>query len=187
MITLAADCLVFRLASGESVPFSSDMLSIELLGETAQWFDPEFVRDAAKAVFHFFKYEKGLQTVSVGEFAQALEEVLGGFKASAAKPDAGAVPPPAGVVESDLLRLARESGQGWELFFFSRLREELRNHAQKSPRLVRFSGLRACVKELAGTQRWGGRCRTLEEQIVSYLRQCLSSETPSKNCSLLIH
>ncbi|HWH70149.1 MAG TPA: hypothetical protein VNT26_12245, partial [Candidatus Sulfotelmatobacter sp.] len=65
MITLAADCMLFRLAGGESIPFSAEMISVELMGETAQWFDPEFVRHAANAVFHYFKHELGRQSVSV--------------------------------------------------------------------------------------------------------------------------
>ena len=169
MITLAADCLVFQLASGERVPFSSDMVSVDLLGDTAHRFDPEFVLDATKAVFHYFKHEKGRQSVSVGEFAEALEQVLCGFQTIE--------PKPAPVQqESDLHRLARESGLGCELFFFARLRDELRGQVQQNPGLVRFSGLRDCVKELLGAQRWGERCRSLEEQIVSYLQECLTAE-----------
>lgn len=176
MITLAADCLVFRLASGESIPFSVEMLSVDLMGETAQWFDPEFVRHAARAVFHYFKQDLDRQTVTVGEFAEALEKVLRGFRpsepAAAARPDAEP-----GVQEADLHGLAREaSAGGGELFFFPRLRDELRQRLRQSPRLLRFRGLRGCVKELVGVRRWDRRCRTLEEQIVLYLRHCLTAD-----------
>ncbi len=184
MITLAADCLVFQLANGENVPFSSDMISIDLEGDTAKWFDEDFVRDATKAVFYYFKHEKGRQTVSIAEFAEALEHVLEGFATAAelhSRPES--VP---GVVEADLARLARESTDGWELMFFPRLRQEVRQHAQTSPSLLRFNGLRDCVKHLLGAQRWGDRCRILEDQILSYLRQCLTAEVRSGNCSLVV-
>lgn len=181
MITLAADCLVFRLASGESVPFSSDMVSIELVGEAARRFDSEFVMDATKAVFHYFKHEQGRRTVSIGEFAEALEQVLAGFEA--ARLNSG---PASAQSEGDLRRLARESGLGCELFFFARLRDELRSQVRLSPGLVRFSGLRACVKELLGAQRWGVRCRRLEEQIVSYIEECLTAEPLCERCSLVV-
>ena len=75
MIALAANCLLFDLGNGVSVPFSSDMLSIELEGEAGQWFDAEFVTEAAEAVFHYFRVELGRQTVTAGEFAGALEKV----------------------------------------------------------------------------------------------------------------
>lgn len=184
MITLAADCLVFQLASGENVPFSSDMISVDLAGETGKLFDEEFVENATKAVFHYFKHEKGRQTVSMAEFAEALEHVLGGFAAAAEQPVESS--PSRGIVQADLARLARESSNGWELLFFPRLRQEVRRGAQQKPEVLRFSGLRDCVKHLLGAQRWGDRCRILEEQIVSYLRECLSAEVRSEHCSLLV-
>ena len=80
MITLASECLLFELASGESVPFSAEMISVELTGDNTGMFDPEFVKHATNAVFHYFKYEVGRETITVGEFAGALEKVLRGFE-----------------------------------------------------------------------------------------------------------
>jgi hypothetical protein len=184
MIALASDYLVFRLATGENIPFSAEMISVELMGETAELFDPEFVSHAASAVFHYFRHDLGRQTVTVGEFTQALEKVLRGF-ALPARPavESNAVP---GVAESDLQQLARESGPGCELFFFPRLRDELRQHLRQEPRLLRFSGLRGCVKQLTGARRWSGRCQHLQDQIVQYLRECLSAEPVRVDLALVV-
>jgi hypothetical protein len=182
MIALGGDCLLFRLASGEQVPLSAEMVSIELMGDTARWFDAEFVEHAAKAVFHYFRQELGRQSVTVGEFAGALERVLRGFK-----PPAEPAPAPvAAVTEADLGRLARESGEGRELVFFPRLRAELRERMRQDQGVLRFRGLRRCVMELAGARRWTARCRTLEEQIVSYLRGCLTAEAGRTEYSLVV-
>jgi hypothetical protein len=184
MIALGSNCLVFKLATGESVPYSPDMLSAEMLGESSDLFDAEFVTHAAKAVFHYFKYELGRQTVSVGEFTAALEKVLRGFALSAqAAPETAARPVAA---ETDLCRLATASGKGCELFFFQILRDELRLQMRAAPRLVRFRGLRGCVKQLIGAQRWSLRCRCLEEQIVGYLRECLTAEAGQREFSLVV-
>jgi hypothetical protein len=51
---------------------------------------------------------------------------------------------------------------------------------------VRFRGLRGCVKQLAGTRRWTSRCEQLQDQIVEYLRGCLSAETAQNNCALVV-
>jgi hypothetical protein len=183
MITLAADCLLFRLAGGESIPFSAEMISVEMMGESAEWFDPEFVQHAAKAVFHYFKAELGRQTVTVGEFAGALEKVLRGFKLRMPEPEPMSRP---GVLRFDLALLAGESSQGWELFFFPRLRKELRQQMQQAPHLVRFHGLRRCVKTLVGARRWSLRCQDLEDQIVAYLRQCLNTEPRPPKFSMVV-
>ncbi len=184
MIALAADCLVFRLANGESVPLSAEMISVELADDTAQWFDEEFVRHAANAVFHYFQRELGRHSVTLSDFARALERVLRGFKQDFSAP--ALVAPVPGVLKLDLDRLARESGEGCELFFFPRLRDELRQQLRHAPHTLRFHGLRGCVKLLAGTRRWSRRCRDLEDQLVAYLRQCLSAEAPHGRVSLVV-
>jgi hypothetical protein len=183
MITLASECLFFKMGTGESVPFSAEMISIELSGDDAEKFDQEFLKQATNAVFHYFKHELGRDTITVAEFAGALERVLRGFEFKPAEPQPP-TPRPARVIESDLRRLVFESGIGCELFFFPRLREELRQQLRQAPRLVRFHGLRGCVKQLSGSQRWCGRCRSLHEQIVEFLRTCLTAE--STDCALLV-
>ena len=184
MITLASDCLLFELASGESVPYSADMVSVELEDDTAELFDEEFVRHAANAVFHYFKHELGRQTVSVGEFAEALEKLLRGFAATARQSNNPDLRPR--VLESDLHGLARELGEGCELLFFARLRAELQQHLQQAPRVLRFRGLRGCVKQLTGARRWGLRCQELEGEIVAYLRQCLRATSAPDEFSLMV-
>ena len=203
MILLAEDCLVFETASGEGVPFSAEMISVELIGDTEGAFDPDFVRHAAAAVFHYFRNELGRTTVTVAEFTEALEKVLRGTPL--VKPDVVASPiaplppepspgltaPPvyaemAGVVPSDLSLLAGETGEGGELLFFPRLRDELRARLRQTPQVLCFQGLRPCVKQLVGTRRWSPRCQILQDQIEEYLRHCVSQESAGATCSLMV-
>jgi hypothetical protein len=181
MIALGSKCLLFKTPLGESVPLSSDMISIELSGAAGSMFESEFVDDAAGAVFHYFKYELGRESVTVAEFAEALEKALKSFNSG--RQDQLK---PRSLVESDLRMLARECGTGCELVFFPRLRSELRELLKNSPQTLKFCGLRDCVKELVGTRRWTAGCRSLKEQILSYLRECLFLEHRQNNCSLVI-
>lgn len=183
MIALQSDCLLFELATGESVPLSASMISFELEADARGQLDPEILQNAAASVFHYFKNDLGRETVTVGEFAQTLETVLHklGFKMRPPESNARA-----GVAEADLRQLAGESGDNFELFFFPRLRDELRIHLRQSPRLVRFRGLRGCVKHLTGAQRWSSRCEKLQEQIVGYLRHCLTADANQADCALMV-
>src|SRR5215471_10423015 len=131
MIALASDCLLFRMACGESVPVSADTVSVEIVGSIANLFDEEFVRHAATAVFHYFKHELGQEVVSPAEFSGALEKVLNGFAIAARSGEAAAPAPP--IREADLRHLACESGKGFELSFFPLLRNEVRRHLRLSP------------------------------------------------------
>jgi hypothetical protein len=184
MITLASDCLLFQTSNGESVPFSAEMISVELTGDDYGFLDVEFVKHAANAVFHYFKHDLGRITVTVGEFAGALEKVLRGFGMTSETKEKTLGEPH--VLKSDLRQLACESGKGCELFFFPRLRDQMRQHLQQSPQILHFRGLRGCVKQLTGAKRWSPRCQSLHNQIVEFLRNCLSTGEKPTNCTLLV-
>ena len=181
MISLAHDCLLFELASGEAIPFSAEMISVELMGDVVSQLDPEVIRHAAASVFHYFKHDLERDSVTVGEFAGMLEKVLRGLGLHVQSAETTARDPVA-----DLVAIARESGAARELVFFPRLRHELRAQLQASPRVVRFRGLRGCVKQLAGARRWSPRCEELQDQILGYLRECLSTDSVEDECRLVV-
>jgi hypothetical protein len=185
MIILAEDCLVFETSAGEGVPFSAEMISVELLGDTAKMFDAEFVKHAAAAVFHYYRDELGRETVTIAEFSLALERVLRGFRLDVRSPEAAAETAPR-VAQSDLCRLVEESDEGCELLFFPRLRDELRTQLRSAPQMLCFQGLRSCVKRLTGARRWSNRCQDLHDQIVEFLRSCVSRESAGANCALVV-
>ena len=121
MIQLRSDCLEFEMSTGETFPCSAETVTVELIGKAVESIDPEIVRHAAEAVLHYFKEELGRQHVTIDEFSNALEKVLKrmGFSVDA---DEETSPAAAGsVIQTDLGRLAFESGKGYELMFFSRL------------------------------------------------------------------
>jgi hypothetical protein len=187
MIQLHPDCLIFETSAGESIPCSAEVVTIELVGDSK--IDPETVREAAAAVVYYFKNELHRETVSVEEFSCALQKVLCRLGFHVSSPDGvediDAPNPISNLAVTSLPELATSSGKGCELFFFQRLRSELRNHLQASPRVLRFQGLRSCVKQLAGRQRWCPRCQTLNDQIVEYLRECFTSER-ADDCNLVV-
>ena len=71
-------------------------------------------------------------------------------------------------------------------FFSSAITNELRQQLRNVPRVLRFRGLRGCVKQLAGAQRWSSRCEKMQEQIVEYLRGCLTAEPEQNECALVV-
>lgn len=184
MIELNPDYLVFKTAAGETIPCAAELVTIELMGDAVSLVDPELIHNASVAVLHYFKTELGRHSVSVGEFSLALERVLRGFglKIKSATEEATQVR----VAESDLRKLVAAADKGFELFFFPTLREEMRRKIKEAPHVVRFSGLRGCVKQLVGAQRWSQRCQTLNDQIVEYLRACLSIESKKETCALVV-
>ena len=192
MILLRPDCLVFSTAKGESIPCSAHDVTVELMGQSTKWIDKDMVEHAAEAVLHYFKKEKGQTTVSVAEFSDALERVLRGLgldvtsstqsQTSVSLTDS-ATPR---VVDKDLRELIAQTDLGCELVFFPRLRETVRRELDGRPTVLRYHGLRACVKQLTGAKRWSPHCQTLNDQIVEYLRHCLDSERAGSRCALVV-
>jgi hypothetical protein len=188
MIQLKADCLIFQTSDGEHIPCSAEWVTVELMGASATMADPELVHNASAAVLHYFKFELNRSYVSVGEFAQALEKVLRGFGLTVYTETDGPAAPPAEprVLESNLREMAGTAGEGFELMFFPHLRNELRSKLGQTPTMVRFHGLRDCVKQLSGAGRWNRRCQNLNDQIVDYLRSCWKTERGSASCALVV-
>ena len=184
MIALQSDCLIFQLNNGESVPCSPEMISVELIGDSGGHLDPEVLHHAAASVFHYFKKDLNRETVTVGEFAGALEKVLRNLGLTLHADEFAARSPE--TIETDLGLFAHQSGDSLELFFFPRLRDALRSQLRQSPRVVRFRGLRGCVKQLAGARRWSPRCQQIQDQIVEFLRSCLTAESEPGECALVV-
>jgi hypothetical protein len=173
MIQLKPDCLIFQTSDGGQIPCSAEWITLELM---------------VAAVLHYFKQELRREFVSVGEFVIALEKALRGFGLSVYA-DSAPVNAPAEkkcVLESNLQELASSAGKGFELLFFPHLREEVKNKMGQSPHVLRFRGLRGCVKQLSGTERWTRNCQNLNDQIVDYLRNCWQTERASQSCSLVV-
>ena len=188
MIQLRSDCLIFQTGEGDQIPCSAEWVALELLGGEDSWVEPDLVRHVAAAVLHYFKLEECREYVSVGEFAQALDKVLRGFGLTVYA-DVDPLPAPerrANIVNSNLQELASAAGKGFELVFFPHLREELKNKMDQLPNVVLFHGLRGCVKQLSGSERWSQRCQHLNDQIVDFLRGCWQSERASQNCALVV-
>jgi hypothetical protein len=180
MIQLHDDYLFFQMSSGETIPCSVEVMAVELVGDAVSNLDPVLLREATSAVLHYFKHDLGQSSVSIADFSLALERVLRAFGLNV-KADEGRQ---ANV--ADLRELAGHSGEVFELAFFPRLRDELRNRLKTSPEMLAFRGLRDCVKGLLGAKRWNNRCQQLNDQIVEYLRQCLQTESNASSCGLIV-
>lgn len=181
MIAIRSDVLLFQLNNGESVPCSADMISIEIVGEVGHQLDPEMLRHAAASVFYYFKHDLKFESVTIGEFSLALEKALRhlGYTIHAGETAATRH-------ATDLASIARDAAENLELFFFPRLRNELRLQLRQTPGFIRFRGLRGCAKQLAGARRWSRRCEKIQDQIVEFLRGCLTAEPEKSKCALVV-
>ena len=184
MIALQSDCLLFQLANGESVPCSAEMISFDITGTSCGLLDPETLRHAAASVFHYFKEELGAKPSPSANSPSR-------WKKSCAASASSSAP-----AASNRIRRARarptSAGSranpptAWSCSFSRACAANSAPSSGQSPRVVRFRGLRGCVKQLAGARRWSHRCERLQDQIVEYLRGCLTAEPEQNECALVV-
>jgi len=87
----------------------------------------------------------------------------------------------------DLVDLAREAGAGYELAFFTRLRDRLQSLIGAGATDVDLVGLALCVKQLRARKSWSRSCDALQEEIVSFVRtQTVSHPTAAQEISVQV-
>lgn len=213
MIALNNEFLLVAKGDGGFIPCSVEQLTFELAGAAADQIDPEWLKQAAAGVLHYFKNELGQTHVTVPEFAEALARVFQGLGITAevsAEPGAakagpsskevdlpvepeesseaaaGAAVPESKVWRADLRKIAAEAGKLGELEFQRRLRQALEDAFAAEPEAVEFSGLRGCVKQITGRKHWCPECRKWEEWLLDLLRSWFGQHASGRRVSLLI-
>jgi hypothetical protein len=214
MIALRDEFLLVAQEGGQFIPCSVEHLTFELAGAAAQQVDPEWMRQAAAGVLHYFKEELGKSHVTVAEFTAALSKVFQGLGLTAEvqsiepQPPSGAAQSqaisapqdstgdtgtPSGPVTSpavwrgDLRAIAVDSVQLGELAFQQALLSQLATALETGPQTVEFSGLRSCVKMITGRKIWCPECRRWSDWIVDLLRVWLSEKAADRQVALVVH
>ncbi len=193
MIALRHEFLLVAKEDGGFIPCSVEQLTLEIAGEAAGMVDPEWLKQAAAGVLHYFKVELGQTHVTVGEFAEALAKVFHGLGLNAEvstennpKPAGESAEETAKIWRADLRKIAMESGKLGELAFQRHLLEHLSEALQADPAAVEFSGLRGCVKQITGRKNWCPECRRLEAWIVDLLRTWFGERAGGRRVALVV-
>lgn len=193
MIALRDEFLLVAQEGGQYIPCSVEHLTFELAGTAAHQVDPEWMKQAAAGVLHYFKVELGKSHVTVAEFASALSKVFNGLGLTAevssidpAIPSSLEIPTPRVVWRGDLRAIAIESATLGELAFRQALLSQLSAALESDTQTVEFSGLRGCVKLITGRKHWCPECRKWSAWIVDLLRSWLSEKAADRHVSLVV-
>jgi hypothetical protein len=169
MILLQQDMVWVRDADGCLTPFAVRRLAAAIHDAARQADSPaDWVAvPVAEAVSAYLMAREGDRVVAAGELRRIVLAVLGmlGCEEIARAYQLGRQR-----VEIRLDELAARSGAGFELEFFQQLDAALAAVRNDAMRQVRVEGLRDCVLQLRGAQRWGTGCRTMAEDIVGHVR-----------------
>lgn len=182
MIQLRNDCLLVAGEGGAYSPVDVEQLTLEVAASSAESLDVDTLKQVAASVLFYFKEELGRTTITATEFGEVFARALRGlgFEVEVTPGGAAAARP------ADLRQIAVEAGKLGELEFFPLLHGRLKEHLSKAPTFVEFSGLRGCVKILAGRRNWCPRCAELEEKIIDTLRSWFGREPTARGATLVV-
>ena len=186
MIALQSDCLIFQLTNGESVPCSAEMISFELVGDSGGLLDPEMLRHAAASVFHYFKEElrarnrhrrrirrragKSPARPRLRHPRRTVHRIASaGARSRPTSAGSRANPPTA-----------------WNCFSSRACASELRSPAPAIAARGAFSRTARLRQAACRRATLEPRCEKMQEQIVEYLRGCLTAEPEQNECALVV-
>lgn len=169
MIWLNKDMAWVRTDDGRLVPFDGHRLAASIeraahrVGLSEQW-----LAEAIVAAVNTFACDcLRDQAVAETELVSVVEGVL---RAMGYDEVARAYVAARRVEPIDLDALAAQTGTGFELDFFRQLDAALGTAARRGLTELQVCGLRACVMQLRGAQRWSTGCARLADEIVEYVR-----------------
>jgi hypothetical protein len=170
MIAMTNQLPMILWENERSVPLSEGWLmeSIEWTANRAGYPQWEWTQDIVKALTYYLEEEYATMTISRNELEGLMDVSIKSIGYPEIAAHAGLVAPRVSIYLPDL---ARECP--WELAFFQELGERLQEAGEVVVRGIKLSGIRPCVKQLRGAQRWHPRCQHLSDEIVAYTRQII--------------
>lgn len=169
MIAFLNDHPLIRLQDGSLVPFEFSWLS-DCLREAASQADPNSLSASchiASSVSAFLKEDFHGTAIDLPKLEEMVAACLRntGFENMASR---FSLPPPPS--RMNLADIARAAGSGYELQFFGILSSRIQEAVTKGCHQITCMELPGCVKILRSARRWRTDCRSLQSEIVSFIR-----------------
>ena len=177
MIALRDSLPLIRHAGGYVSAFEREWLRRSLVEAArkaghADWWLADHVLES---IVRYLEDQFDGSELSVRHLGRAVRTVLHGIGHGNVAEHFDPIPPPRRVC---LTELAARAGAGYELAFFGLLGTELDTLAALGVRTIRLEGLEPCVKRLRAAKAWRADCRTLQADIVGFVRDRLARAHP---------
>jgi len=146
----------------------------------AQWWP---AADVARGVIQFLRdrFQRNIITLQelFGRIGQTLQGI--GFPeiADCVRPE----PPP---MELCLLELATETPCGFELQFFRRLADEVRDLREIGATRLHCLRTREAIRRMVGVATWTPACGALETEVVLFIRDAVGETNPDSPLAVLL-
>jgi len=138
----------------------------------------------ADSILYYFKKESCITSVTTVEIRELVSKVLAKIGADEVAQSFSPLPPRFNL---SLHAIAIQSGPGFELMFFNRLRERLKAISGRAFSCVNLYGLKSTVKFICGRKSWRRRCIEFEREILDAAHDILAEPLCNQPIQLVIH
>jgi len=176
MIAIRDGLPLVRFHDGSVIHFERRwLISAILRAAVAAGYSKWWLADhVSESVASYLEQDYNEQVVTIPRIEKAVRSVLQVIGYADVAQHFRTMPPP---VRISLEEIARDAGEGYELFFFELLRERLRHLVGSETEQVELCDLHRCVKRLRSAKNWRRDCSGLRGEIVSFVRSELLHRT----------
>lgn len=168
MISLIGTRPAIQVGRHQVIQYDTSWLGVALrrAASAADRHDFPFVDEIRLGIEHYLENKCPLRLLPLADLYERMRHMLVRIGCETIADKLEPLAPP---VTLSLVRFAREAGNGFELAFFSRLRDELAHLRDCGAEDVRFTGLREAAQLLNGGEKWDRRCDLVLAEIRNFL------------------
>lgn len=185
MICLAGNLPVLQVGNHQVVGYDTDWID-EALRRAAirsDRHDFPFIDDIRDGILHYLEHRCSLRLLPIEDLYERMRSMLNQLGCRAIAKNLKILSPP---VTVSLVKSAHQAGNGFELLFFSQLREEIQNLRANGVESICFCDIEESAGILKGGRSKSKACARLSSEIVDFLRSYpVGTASPERQLNLI--
>lgn len=168
MISLIGTRPAIQVGRHQVIHYNTSWLGVALrrAASAAERHDFPFVDEIRLGIEQYLETKCPLDLLPLQELFERMRHMLNRIGCETIAEKLEPLAPP---VTLSLVRFAHDAGNGFELAFFGRLREELAHLREAGAEEIRFTGLNDAALTLSGREKWDQRCDQILLEIRNFL------------------
>jgi hypothetical protein len=157
-------------------------IALRRAAQAADQCDFPFFDDIHRGVVQYLESRCPLKLMHLDELYDRIRRMLQKIGCDRIAAQLRPLAPP---VSLSLVELANQADNGFELVFFSKLRDEICALRRAGAEDIHFSGLRECAMILRGARQWNQRCQQLQDEIEAFIAKWLKVDANASSMANL--
>lgn len=180
MICIAGKLPILQVGRHQVCGYKTDWIleGLEYAAEKAGISDFPFIDDIYQAIKKYLEFDCSLEVLTIEALNQRVLKMLGHLGLHHVQQNMPLITPP---IVLSLEWIAKKSGEGFELGFFSDLKFEIETAKEAGASKLILEELKPAVITLTGKAKWDSHCVRLMDEIVDFISRSTVSKASEEN------